>query len=203
VAITNGYCSLSQIKAAMRITDTADDTLLENSVESASRLIDSHCARQFWSTGTATPRVFVATTHLTVDIDDLSTTSGLVIKTADDVSTGYTTTWDTTDYQLEPLNGVVDGLSWPYDRIRAIGDYWFPSDGGEALIQVTGVWGWAAIPKAIEQAALLQAARIFKRYDSPLGVAGFGDLGVMRVSRGLDSDVAQLVEPFRRMRQFA
>jgi hypothetical protein len=203
VAITNGYCALSQIKAAMRITDATDDALLEASVESASRLIDSHCARQFWSAGTATPRVFVAISNMIVDIDDLSTTSGLVVRTADDLKDGYTTTWDASDYQLEPLNGVLDGLTWPYNRLRAIGDYWFPIDNGEALVQVTGNWGWPAIPKAIEQAALLQAARIFKRYDSPLGVAGFGDLGVMRVSRGLDSDVAQLVEPFRRMRQFA
>jgi hypothetical protein len=40
--------------------------------------------------------------------------------------------------------------------------------------------------------------RIFKRLDSPLGVAGFGDFGAMRVSKGLDPDVAQLVAPYVR-----
>jgi hypothetical protein len=34
-------------------------------------------------------------------------------------------------------------------------------------------------------------------------VAGFGDLGAIRVSRYLDPDMAQLVEPYRRMRIFA
>ena len=41
MAITNGYCSLNQIKAALRITDSVDDALLEMAVESASRMIDS------------------------------------------------------------------------------------------------------------------------------------------------------------------
>jgi hypothetical protein len=41
--------------------------------------------------------------------------------------------------------------------------------------------------------------RQFKRYDSPLGVAGFGDIGVMRVSR-VDPDVAALLEPYVKVR---
>ena len=43
MAIANGYASLSQIKAALRIGagDATDDALLEMAVESASRLIDA------------------------------------------------------------------------------------------------------------------------------------------------------------------
>ena len=48
---------------------------------------------------------------------------------------------------------------------------------------------------AIKQACIILAGRQFKRYDSPLGVAGFGDLGAMRVSR-VDPDVATLIEPY-------
>jgi hypothetical protein len=105
------------------------------------------------------------------------------------------------------LNGILDGLTWSYDKIRAVGDYLFPTVnanyGEQALVQVTARWGWATIPEPITQACIIQASRIFKRYDSPLGVAGFGDLGAIRVSRFLDPDMAQLVEPYRRMRMFA
>jgi hypothetical protein len=59
------------------------------------------------------------------------------------------------------------------------------------------------VPEPIKQACILQSARVYKRYDSPLGVAGFGDLGAIRVSRFLDPDVAQMVEPYRRMQAFA
>jgi len=42
MAITNGYCTLAQIKASAGITDTVDDVLLELAVEAASREIDAH-----------------------------------------------------------------------------------------------------------------------------------------------------------------
>ena len=49
MAITNGYASLTEVKAALRITDTIDDSLLEMAIESASRLIDGYASRQFYS----------------------------------------------------------------------------------------------------------------------------------------------------------
>ena len=66
-------------------------------------------------------------------------------------------------------------------------------------MRVVGTFGWAAIPTAIKQATILLSMRQFKRYDSPLGIAGFGDMGAMRVSR-LDPDVEALVSPFKKVR---
>ena len=40
MAITNGYATLAQVKAALRITDSLDDTLIEMAIESGSRAID-------------------------------------------------------------------------------------------------------------------------------------------------------------------
>jgi hypothetical protein len=201
LAITNGYASLQEVKNALRIIDAVDDTLLEMAIESASRLIDGHTGRHFYSNGTAI-RYFVAQDDFVVEVDDLRTTA-VVIKSSGSADGVFDTTWDEDDYQLEPLNGILDGISWPYTRIRAIGDYLWPISGGEALIQVTGVWGWPSVPIAVKQACVIQSSRIFKRLDSPLGVAGFGDMGAMRVSRDLDPDVAQLVMPYKRMRNFA
>jgi hypothetical protein len=198
--ITNGYATLNEVKAALRITDTVDDALLEMAVESASRLIDGHASRQFYSSGTAV-RYFVAQDDFVVEVDDLANGT-VTIQTAQDADGVFDTTWLTDDYQLEPLNGILDGIAWPFTQIRAVGDYLWPISGGEALIKVTGVWGWPSVPIAIKQACIIQASRIFKRLDSPLGVAGFGDLGAIRVTRDLDPDVAQLVMPYKRMRNF-
>jgi hypothetical protein len=209
MTISNGYCSLADLKSALRIgtADTADDGLLENCVGAASRLIDGYCNRQFWAVATATPRVFQANTEYVCDVDDFYTTTSLVLKTSSFADGNFDVTWDTTDYQLEPLNGVLDGLTWSYNKIRAIGDYLFPTVnanyGEQALVQLTAKWGWAAVPEPVTQACIIQSSRLFKRLDSPLGVAGFGDLGAIRVSRFLDPDMAQLVEPYRRMRMFA
>ena len=198
MAITNGYASLTEVKAALRITDTVDDSLLEMAVESASRLIDGYAARIFYSAGTAT-RYFVAQDDFNVEVDDLANGT-VTITTAQDADGVFDTTWAAGDYQLEPLNGVLDGMAWPYTNIRAVGTYLWPITGGEALIKVQGTFGWPATPIAIKQACIIQASRIFKRLDSPLGIAGWGDMGAIRVSSQLDPDVAQLVMPYRRMR---
>jgi len=198
LAITNGYATLVEVKAALRITDSVDDSLLDMAVESASRLIDGYAGRQFYSSGTAT-RYFVAYDDFNVEVDDLANGT-VTITTAQDADGVFDTTWSVGDYQLEPLNGVLDGIAWPYNSIRAVGDYLWPITGGEALIKIQGTYGWPAVPIAIKQACIIQASRIFKRLDSPLGVAGFGDLGAIRVSSQLDPDVAQLVMPYRRMR---
>ena len=200
MAITNGYASLSEVKAALHITDTVDDSLIEMATESASRLIDGYSNRQFYSAGTAT-RYYAAQDDFLVEIDDLAGTA-ITLVTANNADGVYDVTWDTSDYQLEPLNGISDGIPWPYTRIRAIGDYLWPILGGEALIKITGVFGWPSVPIAIKQATIIQASRIFKRLDSPLGVAGFGDMGAMRISRYLDPDVEQLVMPYRKMNSF-
>ena len=201
MAITNGYCSLKQVKSALRITDTSDDALLEACVESASRLIDGHCARNFYDAGTTT-RYYAAASSYYLDVDDFQT-STITLQTASSDYGVYDQTWTTSDYQLEPTNGFLDGQAWPYTRIRAVGDFLFPvdGDGKEVRVKLTAVFGWDAVPMPVEQATIIQASRIFKRYDSPLGVAGFGEFGAMRVSSRLDPDVSMLVEPYRRMRQ--
>jgi hypothetical protein len=199
MAITNGYASLADVKAALRITDSVDDSLLEMAIESASRLIDGYAYRYFYNAGIAT-RDFVAEDSYLTIIDDLISISEL--KTTDEIGSEYVT-WNASDYQLRPVNGKMDGLSVPYTSILSTDDLLFNKLGEQALVRVTGVWGWAAVPIAIKQATVIQASRIYKRLDSPLGVAGFGDLGAIRVGRALDPDVEQLVMPYRIMRNFS
>jgi hypothetical protein len=106
---------------------------------------------------------------------------------------------------LEPLNGIAGGLVQPYTAIRAIGSYLFPVwepanvNAQEATVQIVGTFGWNTVPTAIRQATIMLASRIYKRADSPLGVAGFSDLGAIRVSN-IDPDINRLIMPFRKVR---
>jgi hypothetical protein len=198
MAITNGYCSLADLKAALRVQDSIDDSLLELAIESASREIDGACERVFYSTSGT--RVYAPTNIYTVTTDDIISVTTL--KSSSDGVT-YDITWATSDYQLEPLNGVAGGLVTPFTRIRATGNYLMPSFSVgtfyelEALIQVVGVFGWSAVPAAIRQATVILAMRLFKRLDAPLGMIS-NDLGSMRVGR-FDPDVEALVAPFRKV----
>jgi len=200
VAITQGYATLAEVKASLRIpsADTVDDTLLETAIESASRLIDGFTARSFSNAGTAV-RDFAATDSINLIIDDAISVS--LVQATDEKGSTYTT-FGTNDYQLEPVNSRSDGLYSPFTGIRAVNTYAWPVVDQQALVRVTGVWGWAAVPTAVKQACVIQSSRIFKRLDSPLGVAGFGDMGAIRVGRYLDPDVEQLLMPYRIMRNF-
>jgi hypothetical protein len=191
------YATLAQVKAALRITDSVDDTLLEMARVSASDLIDGYTGRTFTTSGTVT-RVFAPADDYVLQTDDIAGTA-LTITSSTGADGVFDVTWKTTDYQLEPLNGVSNGQEVPFTRIRAIQDYLWPTAGGEATVRVRGVYGFPSIPLVITQATVLQSSRIFTRLQSPLGVAGFGEMGVVRVTRALDPDVAALVEPYRRI----
>jgi hypothetical protein len=204
VAISNGYATLAQIKSALRIAsgDATDDALLEMAVESASRLIDAYCGRNFINAGTVT-RYYNTENPYVVQIDDARSIA--TVQTSTGLDGIYDTTWSIGtaggqgDAQPEPINDYLGGVVWPYTRIRAIGDYIFPT-GPENSVKVTAVYGWPNIPVTVTQATILQSSRIFARLQSPLGVAGWSDAtGIMRVSRGLDPDVSQLIEGYRRV----
>ena len=196
MALTNAYTTLETVKAALRITDNDDNTLIEQAINTASRMIDGYCQREFYNAGTAA-RIFAANEELYVDIDDLAGTA-ITLQTDSQATGDFDITWTPADYQLEPLNGKLAGPVWAFTRIRAVLNYLFPVQNQVALVKVTGVWGWPAVPQAIEYATIMQSQRLFKRLDSPTGILGFGDMGAVRVTRQLDPDVAEMVNPFRR-----
>ena len=201
MAIENGYAPLADVKAALRIQDTVDDGLLEISIEAASREIDGWCERFFYSTSAT--RVYLPTDSLTTHTDDIQTVTTLKVDTAGDGT--FDQTWTTSDFQLSPLNGIAGGIETPFNTVSAVGDYLFPIyqprnvEAQQASVQIVGVFGFASIPTAVKQACIILSMRQFSRYQSPMGVMGMGDLGMIRIGR-VDPDVEKLLMPFRRMR---
>lgn len=203
--ITNGYATLSDVKAAARITDSIDDSLLELAIESASREIDSYCERVFYNTGaTAVSRVYIPQDIFVVETDDIIEVTSIKSDTNGDGT--FDLTWQASDYQLEPLNGIAGGITTPFTRIRAVGDYLWPVyeprniNANQASVEVTARFGFASIPTAVKQATILSALRQYKRYESPTGVLGFSDIGVVRVGTKLDPDVERMISAYRKVR---
>jgi hypothetical protein len=201
VSLVNAYTTLNDVKAGLRIptADTVDDLMLTSAINAASRQIDGACDRVFYSQTTS--RVYVPESSILCEIDDATAITKVETSSGD----GFTVEIPATDYQLEPLNNRSGGQTVPTNRIRATGAFLFPVFSqrsvnlDEATVRVTGTFGFTPVPDAIKQAALLLSIRIFKRLDSPLAVAGFGDMGVVRVGR-TDPDVMAMLSPFVRMR---
>jgi hypothetical protein len=198
MAITNGLCTLSDVKQAMSIYDSTDDSRIELAINTASRMIEAECNRRFYQDANASARVYVASTYTLTLTDDISTTSGLIVKTDNGATGTFSQTWTSSDYQLEPLNGVIDGQAWPYTQIRAIRSLTFPFDYGQALVQVTARWGWSAVPDPVKQAGIIQSVSIFKAAEAPFGALGLAETGILRIRSGLHPTALALVQPYRR-----
>lgn len=194
MALGDPYATLAELKAYIGISDTVDDAKLTDALNTASRSVESFCDRQFNAATTATPRIYRPEDYLWMTVDDFYTTDGLTIKSDEDFDGVFESTWQPVEFELNPINGIVGGeLGWPYSTIRAVSGRFFPIPGWfpvapngypvyrRSTVQVTAQWGWAAVPSAVKQATLIIASETFKLKDAPFGVAGFGDMGVIRV----------------------
>lgn len=197
MALTNAYCTLSDLKTSLGIDDIQDDTSLEAAIMAASRMVDDYTGRFFYkdgTTGAPVTRYYTAQDWWTTNVDDIIHISE--IATDDNFDQLYTTVWATSDYMVEPVNNPRRG--WPWTRLLAIGAYIFPFNLPQS-VRVKGVWGWSAVPQEVQMATKIQAARLFVRRQSPFGIAGSPDIGTVRLGSRLDPDVEVLLRPFRKV----
>jgi hypothetical protein len=187
------YCTTSELKAHLRIDDSVDDTELAAVITATSRAIDQHCGQFFYSS--AGSRVYTPTSPGWVATHPVASTSGLSVVTGTDGS--FSTSWTLgTDYVLKPDNGRNDaGMVVPYTRLVAVGSKGFPCLA-RPTVQVTATFGWASVPDAVNRACLIKAARVFRRRDTPEGIAGGVEFGAIRVSSREDPDAAMLLAPY-------
>lgn len=194
------YATTDELAAYVRITDSADDVQLALAVTAASRAIDRHTRRQFGLVATPearyyTPRWDIRRCRWVVDIDDLMTTTGLLVAADLDDSGDYATTLDA--YALKPVNAQTTGEPWTSLVILPASTA--QPDGAEHSVEVTARFGWTTVPTAVKQACLLQASRVFARRGSPFGIAGSPDTGSeLRLLAKVDPDVAVSLEPYRK-----
>lgn len=196
------YLTVTELKASMDIADTADDTELTAAITAVSRLIDAHCGRHFYADATSDKvRYYTAEDHTVLFIDDLVTLTTLKTNGVSDDDTFETTWTATTDYRLEPLNAGQNAADVrPHTRIRAVGPKSFPT--AIRGVEVTGKFGWPAVPELVKTSCRIQSTRLFKRMtEAPFGVAqspSFDVPGPRVMSRWLDPDVQLLLAPLVR-----
>jgi hypothetical protein len=179
------------------------DDLIETALLAAHRSVDSFCGRSFVKTigadDAATTRTFRPATDGLCFVDDFWTTTSLVIAVDANGNGTANVTWAAADYELEPANGMVDGLAgFPFYKIVAVGSRGF---GVQARrnVHVTAKWGWAAVPEPVKRATLQLTSTYYAMSDTPLGVVGMGEYGAVRTPRNVMGMVEQMLSPFRRV----
>lgn len=204
MALYPDYCTLAELKAYRRISDTVDDAELPGAISSASRAVDRATNRQFGQVSTAEIRYYSwEQTYIegraALPIFDVYTTTDLAvaIDTAGD-GTYAGPVVVTTDFDLYPWNAALDGIPWTHVVLQPDAAYRFPCRARG--VRVTARTGWAAVPAVVKEATKEQANRFAARRESPYGIAGSPDLGnELRLLSKMDPDVELMLKAVRRV----
>ena len=190
------YATLAELKEQLTIPSatTEFDSMLNDRLEAASRGIDNHTDRLtgFVLDATATAKV-VNPRRRTIREDDgerlllpwdIGSLTGLIVEV------GSGSSWTAvTNYETEP-DGALDEDK-PIEGLLRTASVWQASP--TQRVRITAKWGYPILPQTVVDATLLQAARLFKRRQSPEGVLGNSEFGLIRVAR-IDPDVQELVK---------
>ncbi len=191
------YTQLELVKSQLgKITKDDRDEMIWASILASSRMIDSETG--VWPGAYRADRVATARTFSTqgrryvtpsgrvaIIVDAISSAAGITVETGTVASGLYL---PMTAYTTGPENAIVRGR--PIVEVYgATGTFLTDS------IRITAKWGWPTVPAEIELATRLQAARLYRRKDSPQGVITSPEFGGIRVSR-FDPDVRALLGAF-------
>jgi hypothetical protein len=185
------YTTAELVKQSLGIPSgvTSEDAAIAAAISAAQALIDNYTGRTFEVSDTSV-RTYTPRTATILDVDDLATVTGLVIKVDNDQDGTFEKTLTVTaDY-------VVDGNSAPFRKLLNVNQGWPLSIYGRSTVEVTAKFAYSeTAPDNIKQAALLLACRLYQRKASPLGfqAGAIAEFGPVRISR-TDPDVAALLQ---------
>lgn len=200
VAGTSLYCTLAELKSSDVLNTPAtatDDTFLTEIITAVSRAIDNETGRYFYKSAAHEIRYFSTRNQERCYVGDVVSVTALYTDTSVGDRT-YPYTWATTDYDLWPYDAATASEPEPYRYIDKTpqGLYQFPTNVAKG-IKLDAVFGWPEVPTAIAKACLLWSARIFKRYQSVLGVSSATPFGQALVQAKPDPDVAAILANYR------
>ncbi len=178
MTITNGLITTAQFASYLGVgvpNDPARITQWEDAITVASRWCEQHTGRQFHSSGASPSARYFDPAGLVVHIDDCRSISSVAVDSGDDGN--YATT--VTNYQALPVGGRVAVLGEvPYTALRALSTTtWVYCNDRLGSVKVTGLWGWTAVPDAVERACAILAQDLIRDPESQFGglaVAGDG-----------------------------
>jgi hypothetical protein len=183
MALGDPYISREDLKTALGITDSAEDTIVDRAVAGATAAINNKSGyTTFWNTATAVlrsvdtdnrlvPKRAITPYFKLILPDGIASATGLLVS-------GYSTA------KLLPSDSIAKGE--PATSIK------LPWGSMPDTIDITAIWGWPTLPDDIIMAAQMQAQRYYKRRGSPEGIAGSAEWGQVRIPR-LDPDVVAIL----------
>jgi hypothetical protein len=195
------YATLQALKSRLGLasTDTADDYELHTACFAASRMVEHYTQRLFWRTTDEEVRTFTPTGLYCLRLPVFNDLVSVVTLKTDASGDGvFETTWAVGDYQLQPVNPAAGPEQKPYTRIAALART-FPLPCGlltrQDRVEITGVYGWPAVPYSVRQSALITAAELFKSKSTFEAQMGFDEVAQFAMRR--NPMALDLIKPYR------
>jgi gp6-like head-tail connector protein len=186
------YVTLAEFKAAVEITDTADDADIQRALDAAYDWINHYTGRTFNAVdATASARFFMPYDTNRLEIPDVSSVTELAVDTVGDES--FKVIIPPNKYDLYPLY-LMPGLGgYTEIRLHPTAPSWFII-GYQA--RVTAFWGFGATPAAVHQANIMVANRWFTRLSVPFAMLEPAQTGELATLIARDQDVLDLLSPY-------
>lgn len=215
MGVTDAYADFTRYKAVFPDkTSDSDNSEIDKQCTAVSRYLERKLGRFFTQDNAVTSRIYYPRGYASGDpeaenpwvglsrardleVDDISTTTGLVITvdTDRDGSFADETALAATDYELRPLNSDKGPEPRPWYVIHL--PAWSTQSGWApgCPVQVTAKFGWPAVPEAIVQATVQLVAIL--RIESPRATsqisAGFDTvLGASREAQAIVSELSRV-----------
>lgn len=200
------YVGLEEMKDRLGITDTSQDYALQTSIAASAGWLNEYTGRHF--NRVTETRTFVPRDIYSLRVDDMVPGTTINLSVDFDGDGIYEQAWtEGTDYQrftgAGTFNVNASGIPRPYEHIRVISSgrtfpFTWPFSPVNR-VQINTTWGWPAVPWPVSEANRILAADLFKMKDAPFGIAGMGDLGVVRITS--NPWLVEQLRPFMRPRR--
>ncbi len=185
------YITTAELRAHLgyRPEFVEDDAQIVAAVAAAEAMLDDYCGRTFTVDVADSARIYELST-LPLTVEDVSTTSGVIVAHSTDRLTWATLDADT--YFFEPTKTGWPSTAW--QSLQALGAGW---------LRITALHGWTDVPEVVTAATKLIAAQLLARRHSPNGIEMSWEGGAIRASRYLDGHAELMLRPYRRVEAFA
>lgn len=164
MAIGDAYSTAARYRTRIGKTDTSLDADILDDLKAVSRGLEIELGR-FFNAGSSEARVYsvrekglgeTERPYLINElmVDDLTAAPTSVKVDEDGDGTFELTLSSVTDYEVLPRNALKEPEARPYTSIRLRWTGAYAAFLTTAVVEVTGVFGWVAVPKAIERATI-------------------------------------------------
>jgi len=202
MALSDQYATLAQYKAVAGHTGTGDDAVIDRDLKTVSRWLEQKTGRFFSKDTVDATRLYIPQSKGdTLWVDDLSATPTSIKIDENDNGLFAEAALAATDYELRPLNALVQPEQEAYTQI-VLTPWGTKGNWPRGLrVQVVGKFGWPAMPNLI-LTACIEFTRLL-RLETPRSTTRITELeGTIAMSRPAQAMLDQLVNRYSRAAPF-